>query len=171
MKGRVILFLDFDGVICDSATESFVTSWAAYREGVRGEPPSPPPEEARRDFFLMRPLSRRGEDFMLMQDLIRRGIVLRDQESFDAEARRAGADTMRRYRETIYATRAKVVERDRSAWLKLNRIYPHMEEAFRRMPADAPVRIISTKRPEYVAEILRAFSLPVDRSRVIYAEN
>jgi phosphoglycolate phosphatase-like HAD superfamily hydrolase len=170
MQRSVILFLDFDGVICDSASESFLTSWTAYHESFRGEPPTRPTEQARRDFFRMRPLIRSGADFMLIQDVLARGGFLNDQESFDAEAARIGEADMRRFAEIIYETRARIVKEDRAAWVGLNRIYPHMEAVFPHLPRDGSVRIISTKRPHFVAEILALKKMDFPATAVIFAE-
>jgi phosphoglycolate phosphatase-like HAD superfamily hydrolase len=171
MERSVILFLDFDGVICDSASESFATSWTAYHQGYRGEPASPPTEEMRQAFFRMRPLIRNGADFMLIQDVLSRGGSIHDQESFDAEARRMGEAVMKRFDEVIYATRLRIMEKDRAAWVGLNRIYPHVEAAFPLLPRDGSVRIITTKKPQFVAEIFSAKGIDFPASATIFAES
>jgi beta-phosphoglucomutase-like phosphatase (HAD superfamily) len=84
------LFLDFDGVLCDSVAECFVSSWLAYfdREG------SKMPESvslAQKDLFTRyRPFIRRGADYMLLQYAIENNIELVAQRDFDNLERALG---------------------------------------------------------------------------------
>jgi phosphoglycolate phosphatase-like HAD superfamily hydrolase len=169
--GRTLLVLDFDGVICDSAEECFVSSWIAYHELFLREARREAPPEARREFARLRPLIRTGEDYLVIQDLLARGRDAADQEGFDAASRRAGAETLRLFRELFYAARTGLLENDRRAWLRLNRIYPHMAVFFATLPRGAPVWILSTKKPRFIAEILAANGIDMPEERIVEAVN
>jgi phosphoglycolate phosphatase-like HAD superfamily hydrolase len=164
---RTLLALDFDGVICDSLEECFLSSWIAYHELYSGEARRDPPQEARRAFARLRPFIRTGEDYLVIQDLAARAEEVAGQEGFDAAARRAGADTLRLFRELFYRARDGLLEGDRRAWLGLNRIYPHMAGFLAGLPLGAPVWILSTKKPRFIVEILAAngINMPADRIR------
>ncbi|MGA2975711.1 MAG: HAD family hydrolase [Spirochaetia bacterium] len=165
------LVLDFDGVICDSVEECFVSSWTAYHILFRKEPAAEAPPAARHAFSRLRPFIRTGEDFVVIQDIIARGDAVSDQKGFDAAARRASADTRRLFRDLFYQARTTLLERDRQAWLGLNRIYPHMAAAFARMPRGAPVWILSTKKPRFVAEVLAANGISVREGHILASED
>jgi phosphoglycolate phosphatase-like HAD superfamily hydrolase len=160
-----LLVLDFDGVICDSVDECLVSSWIAYYQLFLREQPPEVPVSLRAEFARLRPFIRSGEDFLLIQSILKNGIPIPDQEAFDSAARAAGTDTMARYRELFDAARSDLLERDRPFWLSLNRVYPHVQSAFGRLPSEAPVHILSTKRPRYIRETLDAARIrfPADR--------
>ncbi len=170
MTTRPLLVLDFDGVICDSVDECFASSWTAYHQLHRGEPAGPPDESVRAAFAALRPYVRSGEDFVMIQEIVARGGTVTSQASFDETARRGGDATRARYRELFYQARADFLHRDRAGWLALNRVYPHVERAFARLPASAPLYILSTKKPAFISEILSAQSITVDPQHIIWSD-
>jgi phosphoglycolate phosphatase-like HAD superfamily hydrolase len=165
-RRRSLLVLDFDGVICDSIDECFVSSWIAYYELYRMEQPPQVPVRLRAEFARLRPFIRSGEDFVLIQSILRESTPVPDQAAFDAAAVKAGADTMRRFKELFYAARRDLLARDRRFWLSLNRVYPHVVAAFARLPVDAPVHILSTKRMEYITESLAEARIHFPHERI-----
>ena len=171
MRVPRLLILDFDGVICDSIDECFAASCSAYH-GLyhKKRPAAEPPEAARREFARLRPFIRTGEDFVLIQELLAAGGSVRDQAGFDDASRRAGAEKRALYRELFYRARTELLERDRETWLALNRIYPHMAIALARLPAEAPLWILSTKEPRFIVEILSAHRLEVPEKRIVLSE-
>jgi phosphoglycolate phosphatase-like HAD superfamily hydrolase len=165
-----VLILDFDGVICDSIDECFASSWTAYHRLYKGSPNAEPSPQARASFAWMRPFIRTGEDFVIIQDLLWRREDVRDQAGFDEAARQAGPSQRELFRKLFYQARTELLERDRAAWLGLNRIYPHMAEAFTLIPPGAPLYILSTKKPRFIAEILAAHGISVTEERIVLSE-
>ncbi len=163
------LVLDFDGVICDSIDECFISSWTAYFHLYLGRRPSYMPLNMRRDFARMRPLVRGGADFMVIQEILDRGGSASRQDEFDALARSAGPEKLKLFHDLFYQARAHMLEKDRPSWLALNRIYPHMAKALSRLSPNAPVYILSTKKPEFIAEILTANGIGMPRERILYS--
>ena len=166
---RKALILDFDGVICDSIDECFVCSWAAYFNLYLGRRPSYMPVTLRRDFARLRPLVRDGADFMLIQEMLDKGTGASSQSEFDALARRAGEQKVRLFHELFYKARSEMLEKDRESWLSLNRIYPHVMSAFSIFSSGAPVYVLSTKKAEFIAEILSARGVAMRRDRILYS--
>jgi hypothetical protein len=179
--GRCLLFLDFDGVVCDSERECFVSSWLTYRELSAGaeEPgvardPERIPLRARRRFRELRPLIRSGEDYVVIQRILAheelqpayRGPAT--QHAFDAYRHTLGALRIAAYQRAMAATRGSFLKRDKNGWLALNRIYPHMRELLTRCDL-ANVRILSTKAAPLVCEILRAHEIPLPDAAVFHA--
>jgi phosphoglycolate phosphatase-like HAD superfamily hydrolase len=165
MSFPTLLVLDFDGVICDSIDECFVSSWIAYHTLYKKTRLAGVPLTTRRDFARLRPFIRAGEDFLLIQEILDTGGSASDQAGFDELARRAGAEKRALFRELFYRARARMLETDKDSWLALNRVYPHMIRAFLRIARSAPVFVLSTKRPGFISEILVSndIELPVER--------
>ena len=168
---KTVLVLDFDGVICDSIEECFASSWTAYHALFRKADPGQPTAVQKAEFARLRPFIRTGEDFIVIQDLLWTGQEVRDQKGFDDAAHRAGTENRATFRRLFYQARTELLESDRAGWLGLNRIYPHMEEAFALLPPDAPLFILSTKKPRFIAEVLAAHGITIAEERILLSES
>jgi phosphoglycolate phosphatase-like HAD superfamily hydrolase len=164
-----LLVLDFDGVICDSAEECFVSSWTAYHALYRGAPRSDPPAEAKASFRSLRPFIRSGEDFLLIQDLIENGISVHSQVEFDSAWSRQGVPPRNVFKDLFYRARTELLEKDRRTWLSLNRIYPHVLNALSGLPPEAPLYVLSTKKPQFVRETLDAGGITIPEAHILYS--
>ena len=168
MKGLV--FLDFDGVICDSLPETLVSSWRAYY-ALRGEKEPPAvPITLLADFKQLRPYVRAGEDFILIHELIETGKAIRSQQAFDAELAKAGVRQMEHYKEAFYTARQEFLEKQREYWINLNRIYTHSYECLGKWSSCPSLYILSTKRAPFIVEILTAKGIDMDPTRVLSCE-
>ncbi len=168
MGERSIVVLDFDGVICDSVDECFASSALAYYGLQQRRAPSTDESQRRAGFARLRPFIRTGEDYLLIHELLEEGAEVRDQRRFDEMKSRQGPDKMARYRELFYKARVQLLERDRDAWMSMNRIYPHARAALQ-SAAGAPLAILSTKRPEFIQEILGHAGLSVPADRILHS--
>jgi phosphoglycolate phosphatase-like HAD superfamily hydrolase len=166
MSGTPLLVLDFDGVVCDSMDECFVSSWIAYFTLYTKTQPPQVPTSLRRDFARLRPFIKTGEDYVLIQEILSNGTDAADQAGFDALIEQAGSEKMARFKEHFAAARNELLEKDRPFWLSLNRIYPHMLAAFTRLPKSAPIHILSTKDPRFIREILAASRIRLPEERI-----
>ena len=166
MSFSTVLVLDFDGVICDSIDECFAVSWVAYHALFRKDTAASSPA-ARRNFARLRPFIRSGEDFLIIQEVLSTGSAVRDQAEFDELSRRAGAGKRAVFRQLFYAQRSEMLAKDRDSWLALNRVYPHMKKAFGVLGPGAPLYVLSTKEPQFIAEILSANQIEIPRQRIL----
>ncbi len=167
MNGMPLLVLDFDGVICDSIDECFVSSWIAYHTLYRNDPPLHVPVTLRKEFARLRPFIRSGEDYLLIQEALSAGRRVEDQAGFDALSAAAGREKMAAFKERFMQARKTLLAKDRPFWLSLNTIYPHMLAAFAHIPRGAPVSILSTKAPEFIVEILEHAQIHFPRERIL----
>jgi hypothetical protein len=165
MEGLV--FLDFDGVICDSLLECLVSSWQGYYRLYLGKQEAEVPITLRREFSKLRPYVRAGEDFILIQELIDSRISVQSQEQFDAQLALRGEEKMARYKKLFYTARRDFLVNQRSYWIGLNRIYPHVYRSLGGWAASPCLYILSTKRADYIIEILRANNIQMDQRRVL----
>jgi len=169
MSGRTALVLDFDGVICDSIDECFASSWFAYYALHKRSSPTHVSLELRRDFARLRPFVRTGEDFLLIQEIIDTGRHVEDQAGFDALAREAGWQKMTTFKDLFHSARSTLIEQERESWLKMNRVYTHVLAGFSLLPRSAPLFVLSTKRPEFIAEVLAAAMVEIPRQRIRFS--
>ena len=159
------LFLDFDGVLCDSLNECFVSSWIAFYLRYRGEQPRSIPLRSYRLFCSYRPFIRRGEDYLLLHSLIHDGVSVRSQPEFDSAVDRAGWEQMATYRALLYAVREEFVQDNLDQWLSLHRPYGGLDRLLVPIATDPEVWIVSTKRPEFIQRILAGWGItwPIER--------
>ena len=169
MTRPTLLVLDFDGVICDSVDEAFLSSWTAYHGLYRKDEPTAVPVTLHRDFARLRPFIRTGEDFVLIQDLLASGKTVGSQPQFDEALRLVGEDTRALFKEIFYQARTRLLETERPLWLSLNRIYPHVGKALRMMAGSKDYFVLSTKKPQFIGEILVSHDLPVPQERILYS--
>ncbi|MAG13090.1 MAG: hypothetical protein CMN78_00655 [Spirochaetales bacterium] len=164
MENQLLLFLDFDGVICDSIDECFVSSWYALFGGATDSSQSVS-LSAHRQFVRYRPFIRRGADYLLLQHCIDGGIVLASQADFDRQERLTGTETMDAYHRKFYAARAYFLQNSSEYWLGLNRIYPGLAAVLPDVANDG--WILTTKEADFAHRILCSQGLAWDRGRII----
>jgi phosphoglycolate phosphatase-like HAD superfamily hydrolase len=162
-----LVFLDFDGVICDSVAECLVSSWEAYYDLHGPEKPNAVPADLLKRFLALRPYVRSGEDFVICQEILDRGVEISSQGDFDRYTLPRGAPALAHLREQFYAARAALLQRDRAYWIRLNRLYPWVGEYLPRWAVSPCVYILSTKRPEFIDEILSAAGILFPRDRIL----
>jgi phosphoglycolate phosphatase-like HAD superfamily hydrolase len=160
------VFLDFDGVICDSVLECLASSWAAYHQRLRDRAPMAVPIDLRERFASLRPFARAAEDFMLIQELLDAGKEPRSQAEFDRE-RAARRSRLGRYRRLMYAVRGEQLRADPGRWLALHRLYPHVLRGLPLWISKDGFHILSTKRPRFIRRILLHYGLAMDRRRIL----
>lgn len=174
MEAAPLLVLDFDGVICDSVEECWVSSWTAYHElflgGSHSAAPAAVQSDAGKRFRALRPYVRSGEDFILIQQLVSRGAAPASQAEFDREWERPGAPPRQLFKDLYYQARTALFQRDPGAWLAMNRIFPHVPAALAGLSPRVPLFILSTKKAQFVSATLSANRLTVPEDHVLYSE-
>ena len=165
MEGLV--FLDFDGVICDSLLECLVSSWEAYFRLYLRKTPFSVDVCLLRQFSLLRPYVRSGEDFVLVQELIAAGTPIHSQEAFDRELEQRGKERISLYRELFYSARSEMLESRQGYWMALNKIYPHVSKLLPRWAKNPCLYILSTKEPSYILAILGSVGIRFDPQRIL----
>ncbi len=157
------LFLDFDGVICDSLPECYQTSSLL----LPGVPDKPADESYAQRFRKGRVYIRSGEDYVALHKILREGHDPGSQQEFDAVLKAMGDDTMRRYKKELYSLRERLLRDDPETWLSWNPLYEGMAEALNLVREDPFVWILSTKKAEFIEAILRHHGVlwPLERIR------
>ena len=167
---KVALFLDFDGVICDSVDECFLSSWIAYYQFYLEDSPQAVSLEEKRRFRSLRPFIRSGEDYVLIQDLIAGDHQIKNQAEFDLMVREKGAELMDHFKELFYRAREEQIKRDRKAWLRLSKPYPGFTKRLKNIVGLSSCFILSSKRPEFIREILLSWDINWPLGRILYPD-
>jgi hypothetical protein len=169
MAKKKYLFLDFDGVICDSINETILCSWLAYYQYLKKELPNSVPCDHKRQFMNFRPFIRSAADYIVIQDMIACRKQVKNQAEFDALLRLLGNEVLAYYQTVFYQARTEIFTAYKTLWLKLNPIYPHMYEIMKKAAYHNVVYLISTKKTEFILEILRGHYLDFDVKNIIYS--
>lgn len=164
-SGRRLVFLDFDGVICDSLPECYAVSQAAYFGLYLGRkiPPSGPEDE--RTFRQLRPYIRRGGDYLFIQHCLQRHLVIASQKDFDAVIQEEhGLDDT--FHELFYKARRELLASDPQRWHELNPLYPGLKALLLKHGSHGDTLILSTKEADFIAKILAFNGIPWDASNI-----
>lgn len=166
-----VLYLDFDGVLCDSLEECYRSSWLAGAGVVLGDQPPPDPPfdtDYRARFDACRPYIRSGEDYLVVHDWAARGLVPRSQAEFDASLAALGPEVMAGLKDRLYATRDALLARHLGRWLSWNPLYDGMAEVLAAQAKNEAVFILSTKKAEFIVQILAHHGVDWPLERTLY---
>ncbi|MBU0934375.1 MAG: HAD family hydrolase [Spirochaetes bacterium] len=148
-----LVFLDFDGVVCDSLPECYAVSRTAFYRLHLGLAEPAESEYDQRHFRRLRPYIRRGGDYMFIQLALSRGLDLRSQADFDALI--AGQRELDDYFHTLfYQARTELLQTDPERWYRLNPLYPGMARLLARYSGNDRLLILSTKELAFIEKIL-----------------
>ncbi len=164
------IFLDFDGVLCDSLEECYRSSWLASIgwEGA-GVPPDPAFDAAyRARFDACRPYIRSGEDYLVVHEWAAREMVPSSQAEFDASLDAKGRVVLDGLKTKLYGVRDRLLESHRALWLSWNPLYPGIAGALRSQAGNPAVRILSTKKAEFIREIVLSQGVDWPLERTLY---
>lgn len=169
------LVLDFDGVISDSAPESFVVALRTYVE-LR---PDSPLEEAlarihdagrftlgrvRGDplyarFVELMPLGNRGEDFGVILSILERRVTITDQLAYDRERDREIMDFLHTFHKRFYEIRTDFSRSDPEGWRGLLGPYFAFLAILRRRAAETTLAIATAKDHRSVEILLHDYAV------------
>ena len=163
-----LIFFDFDGVLCDSMDECFLSSWMAYHRFGRQQEPATVSLAARQQFAQLRPFIRDGQDYLLIHDLVEQGIQISTQVEFDQQLQLAGKTRMQQFRDWFYRARNYLIDTDFAYWCQINKLFPGVTELLHQYAKHPGLYILSTKRPQYIREILKFARIPFSEEHVLY---
>jgi phosphoglycolate phosphatase-like HAD superfamily hydrolase len=167
-----LLALDFDGVISDSAPESWLVALRTYAdlrpapkilalrdraEGQSGDAIRADPAYAR--FLALMPLGNRAEDFGVAVSLVAAGRSAPDQASFDEAYASEPDGFLPLFHETFYQSRARIRADDPVRWTSLLGPYPGFVDIVRRRAADVRMAIATAKDRTSVELLLRDYDI------------
>lgn len=170
-----LVALDFDGVIADSAPESFLVAARTFRElrpasrldaelvcgradraPARAELLAHPLYAA---FLELMPLGNRAEDYGVILAAIEAGVRIADQTGYDAWRDGLDREWLRGFHKTFYRVRAALASADPAGWLALMQPYPGLPQILRAHSAEVVLAIATAKDRRSVGSLLRSYGL------------
>jgi phosphoglycolate phosphatase-like HAD superfamily hydrolase len=159
-----LVFLDFDGVLCDSIRECLVVGLEAYNR-VKGNAAPAAWQTAidpsldhffRRHRWLVQPA---GQYYVLFDSYFRSRRNLKPDRFADELAQMA--NDIAAFEEAFFDAREDCMSWNLGEWLKLNPLYPGTGDALWGLQTWAEMRIVTTKDEASVLEIAQAYGLPL----------
>ena len=157
---KVIYALDFDGVICDSATETAATAWRAARTFWPDLFPEPDiPAQFTREFIAARPYLETGFQSIIMIRLIKEGHTADYFKTDFAAKLQVVMDECNVTKDTLVKSfgtaRDQWITTDLDGWLALHGLYPGTIDALKTALTKHKVLILTTKQERFVSAILK----------------
>jgi len=164
-----LIFLDFDGVICDSINECLVSSWYGYYHLYKQQQPLVVSPILKKRFLRLRPFIRTGEDYMVIQELLAADIRISNQLDFDRQLEISGKQKLELFKTLFYKARTYYLKEHTDYWFSLNPIYAHLKSELSALSASPLFYILSTKKADFILEILKNNGITMNRERIIYS--
>lgn len=172
MKAPRLLALDFDGVVSDSAPESFVvalrTCCALPDAPLPAAAQTLDPERCPRleevlacpvypPFLDVMPLGNRAEDFGVVLGALAEGAPLESQADYDAQLARHDPAWRDTFHARFYQERARLRDQDPAGWLALMASYSDFLALLRRRAGEVQFSIATAKDGVSVRALLEAY--------------
>lgn len=155
-----LLALDFDGVIADSARESFAVSLATLLEQCPGSALADADRrEVERRFVQAMPLGNRAEDYGAVLRAIEAGAPLAEQADYDRARAVLDPQWLVAYHERFYRVRRRMAEEDPAGWRALMPPYARLLDLLRRRAGEVPYAIATAKDAASVADLLADYGV------------
>jgi len=154
------LVLDFDGVIAQSAPESYRIALRAYLQlNPESSLTRRESEELYRGFVELMPLGNRAEDFGVALRALESGAKITDQETYDAFYNSQDATWRDEFHGLFYQLRAAFAASDPVGWRALLPPYGTFLEVLRRHAGEVPLAIASAKDRASVHALLESYGV------------
>jgi phosphoglycolate phosphatase-like HAD superfamily hydrolase len=167
-----LLALDFDGVISDSAPESFIVALRTYCElrpaselgSVRDRAdglaaPAIRADPVYRGFVDLMPLGNRAEDFAVVLSILDAGLDAFDQQAYDRIHSDQPPGFLETFHRRFYQVRGELRARHPRRWLDLLGPYPAFVEVLRRRSREVPLALATAKDRDSVIPLLHDYGL------------
>jgi len=140
------LVLDCDGVILDSARESFAVARVAYRDLTPGSELDGRDEEAlRKRFVELMPLGNRAEDFGAVMRALDTDLELPDQQAYDRFRDSFDDDWLANYHRHFYEVRHALAAASQESWLRLMQPYAPVVQLLREREGQVAYALATAK--------------------------
>jgi hypothetical protein len=165
-----VFALDFDGVLCDSASECAVTAWRAGGKIWPEWREPEPPEDCKVRFVRLRPVVETGYQTTLLMKLVYNNvgdaeILTRFVPLCDGLMSTHGL-TRRHLADLFGQARDEWITKDSADWLGRHRFYPGVFERFCDALGSHPVYILTTKQERFARQLLNAGGAMIQRERI-----
>ena len=163
---RSVIALDFDGVIADSAGESFDVALLTYAEFRPDsdlvplvDPKHPKRAALYRDFLVLMALGNRAEDYAVALDAIESGRPIPDQSAYNRAFSEHAPEFLQAFHQRLYENRDRLRDADPESWCRGVPAYPGFAELLLRRRSDAHWCVATAKDRPSVDLLLASYEL------------
>jgi phosphoglycolate phosphatase-like HAD superfamily hydrolase len=171
-----LVALDFDGVICDSAGEGFLSAWSVYCQfWQHGTVMTPPPGLAKA-FRQLRPVIETGWEFVILIRLLEEKvpeeqIVQGFQEEWCPRILRTYGLQVEEISQRFDRVRDEWIAADLPGWLRSQHFYPGVANRLNQMlSGKIPLFVITTKEGRFAAKLLEQHGVSLPLNQVLGKE-
>jgi len=167
-----VLALDFDGVLLDSIHECLLTAYNAHQSiqgGRRISGLGDMDPELLGDAGYLRNYIRHGVDYMHIFRILKGRSRPASQAAFDEILQQYSGDPAE-LMEAFYRERRHFFGRDMQGWFDANPLFPGVGEALKAFPRPESLKVISTKRRDFLLALIRHHGLPISEESVYTAD-
>jgi phosphoglycolate phosphatase-like HAD superfamily hydrolase len=166
---KYVVAFDFDGVIIDSARESFLTSAKTYGE-LTGKHVSG--EEMAKAYIVGRGFSLNAESNCTLTRLISENPKINfsnySQAKFDEEKLKDKA-IAEKFAELFRVNRKK--QAGTKEWLKIQKPFPHVKNAIEELSKKFPFYVVTTKEKHSVMALFNYYKFSIPEEKIIFDHN
>ncbi len=169
MSNALIVALDFDGVICDSAIETGMTGWKAAAT-LWPDMPKAVPEEMIERFRLLRLIIETGYEAILAMRLLHQGHSISGiYEEYThliqglLDERDVTVDDLKAL---FGQTRDTWIAEDQADWIRMNPLFPGVAVKLQNLGQRCPWYIITTKQERFVKQIFQANAIELADEKI-----
>jgi phosphoglycolate phosphatase-like HAD superfamily hydrolase len=171
----LVLALDFDGVISDSAPEAFLVALRAYLDFLADSTLSRVSEEVETGpgdllgrvrgsvtygaFVEAMPLGNRAEDFAVVLHAIEHNVPLKDQQAYQRHRDLLAPEFLAGFHTRFYERRTAWAESDPEGWTALMAPYPKLPALLRRWSPRVGLAIVTAKDRASVRRLLSSYGI------------
>lgn len=149
--------------------ECIVSSWYGYYHLYKQQPQVVVSPILKKRFLRLRPFIRSGEDYMVIQELLAADIRINNQLDFDRQLETAGKQKLELFKTLFYKARTYYLKEHPDYWFSLNPIYAHLKSDLSALSTSPLFYILSTKKANFILEILKNNGITMNRQRIIYS--
>lgn len=171
---RLLLALDFDGVLCDSSPECAIVS-ANARLALADPGHTPcftrdvaPPDSLER-FFRFRYLVRTAPQYLLLWDLVGAGGTIHPTHPLESQTP-ADPGRLAAFEALFFSLRGRWRSEAYDVWLDYNPLQPAVETSLRDLARLPDLRIVSAKDEPSIRAILARYGVPLGPGQVLGRE-
>lgn len=169
----MIITLDFDGVICDSAIETAITGWKVAQNIWDDMPVALPKAQAINNFREVRPFLETGYEAILIMRLLYQGVSVAELcSNYDENMQQIiNINGLRidKLKHDFGETRDCWIKTAPQEWLSMNPLFAGIANQLKTL-ADSTWYIITTKQQRFVTQILQANNIEIDEQNIFGME-
>lgn len=166
----IVLALDFDGVVSDSAGEAFVVATKTYLDMCpesllfQGDPRSWTPSEVEnsplyRSFVELMALGNRAEDFGVALAALESQVVVESQQDYDDFRGAQASEFLESFHRHFYEARSDWSFRDPDGWRSWMKPYASFLEVLERRSSEVRLAIVTAKDRASVRSLLSSYGV------------